>query len=49
MLLAQNFTIIDVTPQQIVCRMAAFEPAPFLMSDRAYHASKSGANQDATR
>ncbi|WP_155981072.1 guanitoxin biosynthesis MBL fold metallo-hydrolase GntH [Nocardia sp. CNY236] len=47
-LLAQDFTIVNVTPQQIVSRMAAFEPAPFLISDRAYLASKGGANQDAS-
>ena len=45
-LIAQDFTIINVTPQQIVSRMAAFEPAPFLVSDPEYLASKGGAQQD---
>jgi len=45
-LITQDFTVINVTPQQIVTRMAAFEPAPFLVSDPAYIASKGGANQD---
>ena len=45
---SQDFTVINVTPQQIVTRMAAFEPAPFLVSDPAYIAAKGGANQDAS-
>jgi ribonuclease Z len=45
-LIAQDFTIINVTPAQIVSRMAAFEPAPFLVSDSVYLQSKGGARQD---
>ncbi|MBX7432841.1 hypothetical protein JDV09_12095 [Mycobacterium sp. Y57] len=47
-LITQDFTVINVTPQQIVTRMAAFEPAPFLVSDQAYLDSKGGSNQDAS-
>jgi len=47
-LIAQDFTIINVTPEQIVTRMAAFEPAPFLVSDPEYVAAMGGANQDAS-
>jgi len=46
--IAQDFTVINVTPQQIVTRMAAFEPAPFLVSDPEYTAAMGGANQDAS-
>ena len=45
-LIAQDFTVINVTPAQIVTRMTAFEPAPFLVSDPDYLASKGGAQQD---
>ena len=47
-LIAQDFTIINVTPAQIVTRMAAFEPAPFLVSDPAYVQQMGGMNQDAS-
>ncbi len=47
-LIAQDFTVINVTREQIVTRMAAFEPGPFLVSDPEYLASKGGANQDAS-
>jgi len=47
-LIAQDFTVINVTPQQIVTRMAAFEPAPFLASDPAYVQKMGGMNQDAS-
>ena len=47
-LVSQDFTVINVTPQQIVSRMAAFEPGPFLVSDPEYLASKGGAQQDAS-
>jgi ribonuclease Z len=46
--IAQDFTIINVTPQQIVTRMAAFEPGPFLVSDPAYVEAMGGMNQDAS-
>ncbi len=46
--IAEDFTVINVTPQQIVTRMAAFEPAPFLVSDPEYIAAMGGANQDAS-
>ena len=45
-LISQDFTVINVTPEQIVSRMAAFEPAPFLVSDPAYIQAMGGANQD---
>ena len=45
-LIAQDFTVINVSASQIVSRMAAFEPAPFLASDPAYLQSKGGAQQD---
>jgi ribonuclease Z len=47
-LIAQDFTIINVTPEQIVTRMAAFEPAPFLASDPEYVKKMGGMNQDAS-
>jgi ribonuclease Z len=47
-LIAQDFTVINVSPQQIVTRMIAFEPAPFLVSDPEYIAAMGGANQDAS-
>jgi len=47
-LIVQDFTVINVTPQQIVTRMAAFEPAPFLASDPAYVQKMGGMNQDAS-
>jgi len=47
-LIAQDFTIINVTPEQIVTRMAAFEPAPFLASDPEYIQRMGGAKQDAS-
>ena len=37
---AQDFTIVNVTPEQIVTRMAKYEPGPFLVSDTEYLASK---------
>jgi ribonuclease Z len=43
---AQDFTIVNVTPEQIVTRMAAYDPAPFLVSDPAYLQGKGGAKQD---
>jgi ribonuclease Z len=43
---AQDFTIINVTPEQIVTRMAAFEPGPFLVSDPAYLERMGGASGD---
>ena len=45
-LIAQDFTVINVTPQQIVTRMAKFEPGPFLVSDPAYIEAMGGAQQD---
>ena len=46
--MAQDFTVINVTPAQIVTRMAAFEPGPFLVSDPAYVQKMGGMNQDAS-
>ncbi|MCI0815260.1 MAG: hypothetical protein J4N71_09325 [Chloroflexi bacterium] len=44
--IAQDFTVINVTREQIVTRMVEFEPAPFLASDPEYMASKGGAQPD---
>jgi ribonuclease Z len=44
--IAQDFTVINVTPEQIVTRMAKFEPGPFLVSDPAYIEAMGGAQQD---
>ena len=43
---AQDFTVINVTPEQIVTRMLEFEPGPFLASDPEYLASKGGPRPD---
>ncbi len=43
---AQDFTVINVTPEQIVTRMLEFEPGPFLASDPEYLASKGGTHTD---
>jgi ribonuclease Z len=45
-LIAQDFTVINVTPEQIVTRMAEYEPGPFIVSDEAYIERMGGANQD---
>ena len=45
-LLAQDFTVINVTPAQIVTRMAEYEPGPFIVSDPEYLKRQGGANQD---
>ena len=36
--LAQDFTVVNVTPEQIVTRMVKPEPAPLLVVDREYQA-----------
>ena len=42
-LMAQDFTVINVTPDQIVSRMVAFEPGPFPVApDPAYIEAKGG-------
>jgi len=43
---AQDFTVVNVTPEQIVTRMLEFEPGPFLASDPEYLASKGGTHTD---
>lgn len=43
---AQDFTIVNVTPEQIVTRMAMYEPGPMLVSDKEYLASKGGPQPD---
>ena len=40
--MAQDFTIINVTPEQIVTRMARFEPGPMPVADPEYVNSKGG-------
>jgi ribonuclease Z len=42
-LMAQDFTVINVTPQQIVTRMTHFEPGPMPVSDPEYVKAKGGA------
>ena len=44
--IAQDFTIINVTPERIVTRMAVFEPGPFIVADPDYIRSKGGVNPD---
>ena len=42
-LISQDFTVVNITPEQIVTRMAKFEPAPFLTPpDEDYVKSKGG-------
>ena len=44
-LIAQDFTVVNISPDQIVTRMAAFEPAPFLTPPEAeYIKSKGGSH-----
>ncbi|MCZ6867750.1 MAG: hypothetical protein O7E55_10550, partial [Chloroflexi bacterium] len=43
---AQDFTVVNVTPEQIVTRMVEYEPGPFLASDPEYMASKGGPQTD---
>jgi ribonuclease Z len=43
---AQDFTVINITPEQIVTRMVEFDPLPFLVSDPEYIARMGGSNQD---
>jgi ribonuclease Z len=44
--IAQDFTVINVTPAQIVTRMAEYEPGPFIVSDQEYIEAQGGSNQD---
>jgi ribonuclease Z len=43
---AQDFTVINITPEQIVTRMVEFDPLPFVVSDQEYIARMGGSNQD---
>jgi ribonuclease Z len=43
---AQDFTVVNVTPEQIVTRMAEIDPLAFIVSDPEYIAAMGGANQD---
>ena len=43
---AQDFTVVNVTHEQIVTRMVEYEPGPFLASDPEYLASKGGPQTD---
>jgi len=43
---AQDFTVVNVTHEQIVTRMVEYEPGPFLASDPEYMASKGGPQTD---
>lgn len=45
-LMAKDVTVINVTPEQIVTRMAKLEPGSFLVSDPAYIEAMGGAQQD---
>lgn len=43
---AQDFTVVNVTPEQIVTRMVDVDPLAFLVSDQEYIKSMGGSNQD---
>ena len=44
--IAQDFTVINVTPEQIVTRMAKTDPWAYIVSDPEYIAAMGGSNQD---
>jgi hypothetical protein len=44
--IAQDFTVVNITPEQIVTRMADADPWAFIVSDPGYLAGMGGANQD---
>ena len=46
LVIGQDFTMINVTPEQIVTRMAYYEPGPFIVSDEDYIRSKGGVQID---
>ena len=43
---AQDFTVVNITPEQIVTRMVDVVPWAFIVSDKEYIASMGGSNQD---
>jgi ribonuclease Z len=43
---AQDFTVVNITPEQIVTRMVEYIPWPFIVADQEYIARMGGANQD---
>ena len=45
-MVAQDFTVINITPEQIVTRMVEFVPSGFLVSDQEYIARMGGSKQD---
>jgi ribonuclease Z len=46
--IGQDFTVVNITPEQIVTRMVEYEPGPFIVSDTEYLASKGGPQPDAS-
>jgi ribonuclease Z len=45
-LVGQDFTVVNITPEQIVSRQVEYVPAPFLVSDPDYTAAMGGLHQD---
>jgi ribonuclease Z len=43
---AQDFTVVNITPEQIVTRMAKTDPWAYIVSDSEYIAAMGGSNQD---
>ncbi len=43
---AQDFTVVNITPEQIVTRMVEYVPWPFIVADHDYIARMGGSNQD---
>ncbi len=46
---AQDFTVVNITPEQIVTRMVEYIPGPFIVSDPEYIASMGGSHQDSSQ
>jgi hypothetical protein len=45
-LVGQDFTVVNITPEQVVSRQVEYVPAPFLVSDPDYTAAMGGLHQD---
>ena len=43
---AQDFTVVNITPEQIVTRMVDVDPLAYIVSDQEYIARMGGSNQD---
>ena len=46
MVVAQDFTVVNITPEQIVTRMVDVDPLAYIVSDQEYIARMGGSNQD---